>query len=347
MKFTKLLFILIVFFKTETLFSDDNLFHVNNIKIEKKGIVTNDALADAGIKKAFNELISRILLEEDRDKILDLSITSVKELVKFYQVVNISDDSNNNELINFNVKFDKSKIHDIFFKRGILYSEIPDKEFYILPILIEGNEVFIFNNNYFYENWNKVSEDNLIDFILPLENIEIIKKINENKNNLIDLDVNSLFKEYQKKNLALIIIEGKKTDNKKVYIKTIIQEKNISKSLNLKAENYNNIKIYENVIIEIKKELKNLIKSKNLIDIRTPSFLNTKLDLNKKSNLIELNSRIKNIESIEHIYIQEFNKEYMNIRIKYLGKLEKLINQLKNKNIDLKFINDKWVIKTL
>ena len=35
------------------------------------------------------------------------------------------------------------------------------------------------------------------------------------------------------------------------------------------------------------------------------------------------------------------------MRIKYLGKLEKIINQLKNENINLKIINDQWVIKAL
>ena len=101
------------------------------------------------------------------------------------------------------------------------------------------------------------------------------------------------------------------------------------------------------IIVDIKKELINLIKSKNLIDIRTPSFLKAKLELNKKNSLIELNSRIKNIDSIENIYIQEFNKNYVNLRIKYLGKLEKIINQLKNEKINLQLLNDIWIIKTL
>ena len=43
----------------------------------------------------------------------------------------------------------------------------------------------------------------------------------------------------------------------------------------------------------------------------------------KKNNLVELNSRIKNIDSIENIFIQEFNKDYVNLKIKYLGKLKK------------------------
>ena len=82
------------------------------------------------------------------------------------------------------------------------------------------------------------------------------------------------------------------------------------------------MKIYKKIIRDSKKELINIVKSKNLIDISTPSFLNVKLNLNKKSNLVEFNSRIKNIDLIENIYVQEFNKDYIFLRIKYLGKLE-------------------------
>ena len=62
------------------------------------------------------------------------------------------------------------------------------------------------------------------------------------------------------------------------------------------------------------KELIDLVKSKNLIDVRTPSFLNIKLSVNKKSNLVMLNTRIKNIDSIENIYVQDFNKEFMSLK---------------------------------
>ena len=44
-------------------------------------------------------------------------------------------------------------------------------------------------------------------------------------------------------------------------------------------------------------------------------------------NLVELNLRIKNIDLIENIYVQEFNKDYMKLRIKYLGKLEMTLVQ--------------------
>lgn len=348
MKFyKKIILILVVFLKTETVLSEKNLFNVNNIELEKKDKITNNALADIAIKKAFNELMIRILLKQDKDKLLDLNYSSISQLVSYYQITNISEEKKNLELVNFNITFDKNKIHDLFYKREISYSDVADNELYILPILKKNDEIFIFNNNFFYENWNEIYKNDLIEFILPLENIEIIQNINRNKNNLINLDTKDLFQEYPNKNLALILIEDNKTKREKIYIKTLIQGKEISKSIDLKKNSLANTVSYEKIIIDTKDELINLIKSKNLIDIRTPSFLNAKLDINKKSNLVILNSRIKSIDLIENIYVQEFNKDFMNLKIKYLGDLNKIIDQLKKEKIILQLIQEQWVISTL
>ncbi len=348
MKLNKqIIYILIIFFKTGTVFSDNNTFNVNNIQLEKKENITNNALANQAIKKGFDQLIFKILLKEDREKLNNLDLPSIKKLVTYYQVADISDKKQKENKVNFNVTFDKDKIHNLFFKREILYSEITDKEIYILPVLIKDDEIFVFNNNYFYENWNQNEENDLIENLLLLENIEIIQNINRSKDNLMNLNLKNLFKEYPNKNIALILIEDDSSGKEKVYIKTVIQKKNISKSLNFKKLNLDINNKYNKIINETKEELTNLVKLENLIDIRTPSFLNVKLDLNKKSDLVKLNSRIKNVEVVEKVFVQEFNKDYMNLRIKYLGKLEKIINQLKRENIDLKLINDQWVIKTL
>ena len=346
--YKQIFFILIVFLKTETLLSENNLFNVNNIKIERNAKISNKALADQAIKKGFTQLIAKILLIEDVPKISTLKFSTIKELVTYYQVANISDDRENKEFVNFSVTFDKDKIHKLFYEKGILYSEILDKELFILPILLKEKEIYVFNNNFFYKNWNIYDQkNNLIEFVLLSENIEVIQRINKNENNLINLEIKSLFQEYPDKNLALILIEENQDSIQRVYIKSFVQGKKISKSLNFKKDNFKPEKLYEKIIIKLKKELENLVKSANLIDIRTPSFLNVKLDLGKKNNLVEINERIKNIDSIENVFVQEFNKDTMKMRIKYLGKLEKIINQLKNENINLKIINDQWVIKAL
>ena len=344
--YKQILFILVVFFKTETLFSENNLFNVNNIELEKKDKITNNRLADMAIKKGFTQLTTRILLEEDVKKLSDLKLSLIKQLVMYYQIIDIPKKNQREGLVNFSVTFDKAKMHDLFYKRGISYSEILDKELYVLPVLLENNEINVFNNNLFYKNWNKFNENELIEFILPLENIEIIKIINDYKNNLININISDLFKEYSNKNSAIIFIENNKTNNK-IYIKAIIQGKKISKNLDLKSKKLTIENFYGTVITETKKELTNLVKSKNLIDIRTPSFLNVKFELNKKNNLVKLNSKIKKIDSIENIYVQEFNKDSMKLRIKFLGKLEKIINQLKKEDVRLKLINNQWVIKSL
>ena len=260
--YLKIMFILIVFLKTETLFSENNLFNVNNIELEKKVKTSNKILVDQAIKKGFNQLIAKILLKEDEDRLSDLTFSSIRRLVRYYQVKNISDEKKEGEFVNFSVTFDKDKIHDLFYQRGISYSEISDKELYILPLLVKNNEVFIFNNNFFYKYWNDVYKSDLIEFILPLENKKIIENINVYKNNLINLNVVNLFEEYQDKNLAVILIEENQGTNTKIYIKSLIQGKNISKNLNLKKQKLVNEEFNKKLIVEIKKELINLVKSK-------------------------------------------------------------------------------------
>ena len=99
--------------------------------------------------------------------------------------------------------------------------------------------------------------------------------------------------------------------------------------------------------LNTKKEITNLVKSQNLIDIRTPSFINIKFFMDKKNNLVELDKRIKKIDLIENLYFLEINRKYVLIKIKYLGKINKIIDQLKSQNILLELKNDQWSIKII
>ena len=72
--FLQIIFILIVFFKTETLFSENNLFNVNNIQLEKNNKISQNAFANKAIKRGFNQLIEKILLKEDSKNFLILSL---------------------------------------------------------------------------------------------------------------------------------------------------------------------------------------------------------------------------------------------------------------------------------
>ena len=281
MKFFKQIsIILVIFFQTGNLLSDNSLFSVNNILLEKKGNISNVKLANEAIKIGFSRLTERILLNKDIIKVSNLDFSKVKELVKYYNISKNKEEED--DKVNFSVTFDKDKIHNLFFKKEILYSDVTDKEFFILPIFINNNEVFIFSNNYFYDNWNKIKKNDLIEIFIPLENIEIIQNINNKRNNLLDLSLNSLFEEYLNKNIAIVLIESFSLENKKIYLKAKIQNKIISKSLRFKEESLDEISLYEKIIHEIKDEIFNLVKSQNLIDIRTPVFYKCKIKIIKK-----------------------------------------------------------------
>ena len=341
-----IIFILVIFLKTGNVLSNENIFIVNNIELTKKANISNQDIANQAIKQGFERLTKKILLKRDIDRLSKLSFSQIKNLVSYYQVQDLNEGSKNN-ILSFNISFDKKKLHDLFYKINISYSEIVDKEIFLLPVYIKNDQVFIYSKNFFYEKWNLLYENNLIDFILPIENIEIIQKINLNKKNLLNINLRSLLPEYKNKNLALILIEDTGSKSEKIFIKTSILEKNIDKSVLIKRSNLGEEKYFEKIIKNVSEELVNLIKSQNLVDVRVPSFLNTKFKSNRKFNLVDLDERIKKIELIDYIYVQELNKDYVMIKIKYLGKLDKIIKQLEEQNVILKFINEEWRIKII
>ena len=347
MKFLKpIIIILVIFLKTGNVLSNEDIFHVNNIELIKKPNISSEEMANRAIKKGFEQLKKKILLKKDLKKLADLSLSKIKELVSFYQVQTINEDLKKKDKVKYNISFDKNKLHILFYDKNISYSEILNKEIFLLPIFLEDEKLYIYSNNYFYENWNLDYESQLIEFILPLENIEVLQSINLNKDNLLDLNLKNLFPEYKNKNLALDIIEDTNSKLEKIFIKTLIMGKNINKNIQVTRLNNNQKnEFYKNIINEINTELISLVKSQNLIDVKTPSFLNTKFLNNKNFNLVELNKRIEKIDLIDRVFVQEFNNDYVMLKIKYLGKLDKVIQQLREQSIILELIRDEWRIK--
>ena len=305
--------ILVIFFKTGNVLSLENIFNVNNIEIIKKSNNSNEDLANKAIKKGFGKLLEKILLKEDMKNLSGLDFPKIKELVSYYQIVDAAQSDVKNK-VNFNIFFDKDKLHTLFLNKNISYSDISDKELYLLPIIQKKNQFFIYNNNYYYDNWNKIYQSELIEFVLPIENIEVIRNISTNKENLYDIDLKYLFKEYENKNLALVSIEDTSSNEEKIFIRTRILNKKIDKTIKVKKKDDENTEKFNEKIIKI-------------------------------NNLVELNNRLRNIDTVDGIFVQEFNNKYVLLKLRYLGKLDKIISQLKEQNIMLQLIGDQWNLR--
>ena len=66
------------------------------------------------------------------------------------------------------------------------------------------------------------------------------------KNNLVDLDINEIFKEYKGENIALVLIEDTNSPKEKIFLKTNIMGKTLSKNIIIsKRKILNQNKFYE------------------------------------------------------------------------------------------------------
>ncbi len=334
--------ILIILLQTGNVLSSDNIFNVNNIEVKAENTLNKQKSINEAFKKGFDRLTYRLLLKDDYKKYRNLDLTQIKELISHYQIEEIN--KSNNKIIQVNIFFDKERMHDFFFGRNIFYSDFINSEVIIFPLLIDKKQYNIYSNNFFVENWtlekNK-NEDTSINYILPLETIENIEKIKTNKDNIYDLNISEFFEGYDKNNIVFAIIE-KENKNAKVFLNCKLAGKKLKKTLTIKGTSSSEVEFNNKIIIEIKNLINDLIKSQNLIDVRTPSFLNVKIDLKNQNNLVELNKRFKNIDLIDNFYVQQLNKDYALIKIKYLGKINKFIQKLNEKNINLLRSDGKW-----
>ena len=73
---------------------------------------------------------------------------------------------------------------------------------------------------------------------------------------------------------------------------------------------------FPKVIVKTKEEIEEMVESKNLIDIKTPSFLNVKLNINKINDLINVQNSLLKIDLIENFHVTEINNKYAIMKIK-------------------------------
>ena len=85
---------------------------------------------------------------------------------------------------------------------------------------------------------------------------------------------------------------------------------------------------YTKILKFLKKEILELVKSQNIIDIGAPAFLNINLTLNNQKDLFSFQNILNEIDLIENFNVKEFNNKFAYINIKYYGKINKIKEKL-------------------
>jgi len=338
--------IIVLLFKTQTVFSNNLIYDVNNIEVSAK--INNDLdkkqLIKSAFQKAFIIFINKTLLKNDAINLYNTKINIISDLVFAYQITKDKKKKKENIFI-VNVKFDQKKMINFFAQNKISYSNVGNVSLTLLPILIKEKDVFMYADNFFYNNWiesqNKIenNKDILIRYNLALENAEDLQYINSNKNNLELIDIKKIFSLDDKKNYAILIIYFIE-DKFKAYVKTYIEKKEINKNVELKIYPGNDKKTYEDAMRTLKEEISQIWKSQNLIDVNTPSFLDLLLDVKKINDYLILSSIFDSIDVIENYSVLEVTNMHAKIRLRYKGKLNKLKDKLLKKKINFKIVDN-------
>ena len=346
-KFFSIFCIILFILKTENVLSSNLLYDVNNVEVSSK--IKNNSnkgrLAELAFRKAFIIFINKTLLRDDAISLYKTDTKIIKDLVLTYQIINNKNNNSKENISIFNIKFDSKKVNEFLAKRGISYADISNISLTLLPILIKDKNILLYEENFFHKNWVKSEEikkntnEELISYNLALESIEDLEYINNNKENMDLIDIKKINSFNGNINYALVIIYSAE-DKFKAFIKTSIKDKNINRNINLSLDNKN--KSYEEAIIILKKEINQIWKEQNLIDVNTPSFLDFFLEIKKIDDYLKLKSILDSIDVIENYSVLEMTNVYSKIRIKYKKKVNKIKDKLSEKKINIKILDNIW-----
>ena len=337
-----LLLILLFLCKTQNVFAYQDAFTVDKIIIEGKIKQNNykERYIDIAFRKGFEKLLRNILKIEDQKKIFSTELAVIKSFVQSYRIVD-EQEIEGKYRVEISLSFKEELLNQFFQKKGISYSASQSFETLIYPIFIKNSELQVFSGNKFFEEWNMSKEFEGVNFILPVESLDDLVFIKKNKDDLEEINIQSLVDKYEIKNSAILILRYDESVLN-VFIKTDFKGFKKLKKIDIFVKDLDNKKVREETILKLKSIVHDMWKEQNLIDASTPSYLTLNVQFNEPHNLREVLSKIKKISIINSHNIQELTKNNAVIKIKYLGKIKSLENFLTQNGFRLKIQDNEW-----
>ena len=331
-----------------TTYLNANTFRVSDINISSPFDLNfkKSSVIDDGFKISFSSLLSMITTSGDKNKIKNIKIKEIKGMIDSFT---ISDEKfiNNEYFAKLETTFNKKKILNLLEKRSIFPSIPIRNKVLLIPILVntETESIHLFNNNIFYEKWNEIKKSyELLNYLLPSEDLEDLNKLQEISNSVESYDFTDLIKKYDLNDYIISIVYKNKDEVK------ILSKINLNNSLKVNNQKYSKINLTNekdfNMILE---NLKNLYedewKKNNEINtsIKLPLTISIKSQDYKK--IIYLEEVLANIDLISNFYILNFNNKFTQYRVIYNGSPKTFLDDMNDKYFNLVMQNNVWRIR--
>ena len=310
-------------------FSEEDVFTIDEIKI--KGAIDVNFSREKYLNKAFFNsfeiLMNKILLISDLKKVEKLKLKEIKNLIKSFKIL---EESYREDIYraNFQVIYNEQKVKEFLRKKNISFSLPKNISAVFYPVFYINGKMQNLNENFFYNNWNKIKIKNeLINFILPLDDLDDISQITKMRDNLEDLDILSLVSKYGEKNYVFVLMDyGKNKLN--IYLKTNFNNNTTSKNISYDVKNVRNEIILNSILKDLKLEIVDTWKEQNLINLLMPLSIKIKFQHSKLKDLDKLRKNFSRMGIIDSYKLEEFNINNSDYKIYYYGNPKKLKAEL-------------------
>ena len=338
--------LILFFFSTVKLYAKS--FNIKNIEVSKPFEINFDKnkVIDEGFIKAFSELVFLITVSSDHKIIKKIKLSQIRGMIESFS---IKEEKFIDEIyyVNLGVSFNKKKILNFLEKKNIFPSIPIKKKFLFIPIIIEENKenLLVFSNNKFYDEWNNDSESfDLIEYILPTEDLEDLNLIKKQFNFIEQYDFKEITSKYYLDDsiVALIFINQKTI--------RILSRITVNNKVVLINQSFSNIDINNtDQLSTITKSLKIIYEDywKNFNQINTSIKLPISIKVNSRdnSNVSRLENTLDEVNLIYDYYISKFDKDFIYYQIIYNGTPDIFLKSMENRNFNFNTQNKTWVLK--
>ena len=340
------LFLNIFFFSTASF--NAKAFIIDEIEISEKleNDFNKELLIDKGFKKAFDELINTLVKSSDLKKINNTQLKEIKSMIESFSIKE-EKFINKEYYLNIGVIFNKKKVFSYLEKNNIFPTQIIEKTFLIIPIIInqKENDLLVFSNNSIYANWNNIEKKSfLINYLLPTEDLEDLNKIKEKFIIIENYDFKEITEKYFLDH-AIIALIFKDNDEVKVLSKIFIEDQKVIRNDTFKSFNFDNLEKTETFIKELKTIYEDLWKDHNQINTSIKLPLLIQVDNNSFNKSLEFEKVLKDVDLISNYSINKFDKNSIFYEVIFNGTPKNFINIMTNKNYIFDTQRKVWILK--
>jgi len=327
-------------------FASNHTLAVKELEISKEIDLkfSRNKIIDFAFKKAFHRLLSQILNSSDIKKLKNVNMKEIKTLVENFKIKNeIFRESK--YYADFDVYFNKKKIKSFLEKKNLFYSNPKQISVLFLPVIIEHENLYLFNENIFYKYWltNK-DQSGLINYIMPIEDIDEILQLISSHENLENLDIIEIAKKYNIENyiLSLIYLEKKKLN---FFFKIKFEEYKKNSNLIFNGVDIQNEDSIAAIIKEVKVHLNDIWKDFNEINTSIKLSINLILNSNDAKKISKFENTLTKIDDIGFFSIKKFDLNKTVYEIIYNTDPNKLIKQFSIYGFEIANEESRWVVQ--